>query len=74
MKLAVSIHRTAVTESNGDWDEDIAIGTGGVGEHGRLMTDSPQEIAVRTRINTQLDVADASKMDFFYRGDVWCNG
>ena len=27
MKLAVSIHRTGVTDSNGDWDEDIAIGT-----------------------------------------------
>ena len=52
MKLAVSIHRTGVNESNGDRDEDIAIGTGGV--------------AVRTRINTDLDVADASQLDFFY--------
>ena len=28
-------------ESNGDWDEDITIGTGGDGEHGRSMIDSP---------------------------------
>ena len=32
MKLAVSIHRTGVHESNGDWVEDIAIGMGGVSE------------------------------------------
>ena len=37
MKSAESIHWTGVTESNGDWDEDIAIGTGGVGEHGRSL-------------------------------------
>ena len=30
--LAVFIHQTGVTDSNGDWDEDIAIGMGGVGE------------------------------------------
>ena len=66
MKLAASIHRTEVNESNGDSDEDIAIGTGGVGERGRSTIDSPYEIAVRTRINTDLDVADASKLDFFY--------
>ena len=41
MKLAVSIHWTGVNESNGDWDEDIAIGMGGVGECGRLKFDSP---------------------------------
>ena len=35
MKLAVSIHRTGVTDSNGDWDEDIVIRTGGVGERGQ---------------------------------------
>ena len=40
MKLAVSIHPTGVTDSNGDWDEDIAIGTGGVGERGRSTIDS----------------------------------
>ena len=40
MKLAVSVHRTGVTDSNGDWDEDIAIGTGGVSEHGQSMIDS----------------------------------
>ena len=28
IKLAVSIHRTGVNESNGYWDEDIATGTG----------------------------------------------
>ena len=67
MKLAVSIHRTGVNESNGDRDEDIAIRTGGVGECGRSTIDSPYEIAVRTRINTDLDVADASQLDFFYR-------
>ena len=33
MKLAVSIQETEVTDSNGNQDEDIAIGTGGVGEH-----------------------------------------
>ena len=33
VKLAVSMHRTGVNESNGDWDKDIAIGTGGVSEH-----------------------------------------
>ena len=32
MNLAVSIHRIKVTDSNGDWDEDMVIGTGGVGE------------------------------------------
>ena len=41
MKLAVSIHWTGVTESNGDWDEDIVIGTGGVNECARLTIDSP---------------------------------
>ena len=41
MKLAVSIHRTGVDESNGDRDEDIAIGTGGVGKRGRSTIDSP---------------------------------
>ena len=41
MKLAVSIHRTGVDESNGDRDEDIANGTGGVGERGRSTIDSP---------------------------------
>ena len=46
MKLAVSIHPTGVTDSNADWDEDIAV---------------------RTRINTDLVVADASQLDFFYR-------
>ena len=66
MKLAVSIHGTGENESNGDSDEDIAIGTGGVGERGRSTIDSPKEIAVRTRISTDLDVADASKLDFFY--------
>ena len=40
MKL-VSIHRTGVTDSNGDWDEDIAIGLGELGEHGRSMIDLP---------------------------------
>ena len=34
IKLAVSIHRTGATESNGDWDEDIMIGSGGVSERG----------------------------------------
>ena len=41
MKLVVSIHRTGVTESNGDWDEDIAIGTGGVDERGQSTIDLP---------------------------------
>ena len=41
MKLSVSIHRTGVNESNGDSDEDIAIGTGGVGERSRSTIDSP---------------------------------
>ena len=67
MMLEVSIHRTGVTDSNGDWDEDTAIGTGGVGERSRSTIDSPLEIAVRIRINTDLDVADASQLDFFYR-------
>ena len=67
MKIAVSIHRTGVNASNGDSDKDIVIGTGRVGECGRSTIDSPEEIAVRTRINTDLDVADASKLDFFYR-------
>ena len=40
MKLAVSIHGTGVTDSNGDWDEGIAFGTGGVGECGRSTIDS----------------------------------
>ena len=39
MKLAVSIQRTGVTENNGDWDEDIVIGTGGVSERGRSTID-----------------------------------
>ena len=34
LKLAVSIHRTGVTDSNGDWGEDIVIGMGGVSERG----------------------------------------
>ena len=34
MKLAVSIHWTGVTDSNGDWDQDITIRMGGVGERG----------------------------------------
>ena len=59
MRLAVFIHCTGVTNSNGDWDKDIAIVMGGIGERGRLT--------VRTRINTDLDIADASKLDFFYR-------
>ena len=37
MKLAVSIQRTGVTDSNGDWDEDIATGMGGVGERGQSI-------------------------------------
>ena len=44
MKLAVSIHRTGVTDSSGDWDElheDIAIGMGGLGGHGQSTIDSP---------------------------------
>ena len=41
MKLAVSIHRTGVTDSNGDWDEDIMIRIGGVSERCRSMIDSP---------------------------------
>ena len=41
MKLVVSIHRTGANESNGDSDEDIAIGTGGVSERGRSTVDSP---------------------------------
>ena len=66
MKLAVSIHRTGVTDSNGDFDEDIAIGTGGVGECSRSMIDTPYEIAIRTKINTNLNIADAIQLDFFY--------
>ena len=34
MKLAVSTHWTGVTDSNSDWDEDIATRTGGVGKRG----------------------------------------
>ena len=34
MKLAVSIHQTGVTDSNGDLDVGITIGTGGVSERG----------------------------------------
>ena len=41
MKLAVSVHRTGVTESNCDWDKDMAIGTGGIGERGRSTINSP---------------------------------
>ena len=67
MKLTVSIHQAGVNESNSDSDEEIAIRTGGVGECGQSTIDSPQEITVRTRINTNLDVADASQLDFFYR-------
>ena len=67
VNFATSIHQTRVTDSNGDWDEDIAIGMGGVGGRGRSTIDSPQEFAVRTRINADLDVADASQLDFFYR-------
>ena len=67
MKFAVSIHRTEVTDSNADWDEDIAIGTGGASERGRSTIDSPLKFTVRTRINTDLDVADASKLDLFDR-------
>ena len=51
----------------GDRDEDVAIRTGGVGERSQSTIDSQQEIAARTRINTDLDVADASLLDFFYR-------
>ena len=40
MKLLVSIPQTGVTDSNGDWDEDITIGTGGVGERGRSTISS----------------------------------
>ena len=32
--------RTGVNESNGYWDEDIAIGTGGVGGRGQSTIDS----------------------------------
>ena len=42
IKFVVSIHRTGVTDSHGDWDEDIAIGTGGVGERGRSTINSPK--------------------------------
>ena len=38
MKLAVSIHWTGVTDSNGIWEDDIAIGTGGV-RRTRLIDD-----------------------------------
>ena len=65
MKLAVSVHWTGVLDSNGNWDEDITIGTDGVGKRGRSTIDSRKEIA--TRINTDLDVADAGRLDFFYR-------
>ena len=41
MKIAVFIHQTGVNESNGDRNEDIAIGTGGVGERTRSTIDSP---------------------------------
>ena len=41
MKLAVSISRTGVTDSNGDWDEDIVIRMGGVGKRCRSMINSP---------------------------------
>ena len=40
MKLVVSIQRTGANESNGDSDEDIVIGTGGVGKRGRSTIDS----------------------------------
>ena len=63
----VSIHWTGVIDSNADWDEDITIRTGGAGERSRLTIDSPKEFTVRTRISTNLDVADASQLDFFYR-------
>ena len=39
---------------------------GGVSECGRSTIDSPQEFAVRTIINTDLDIADASQLDFFH--------
>ena len=41
MKSEESIHWTGVNESNGDSDKDTAIGTGGVGECGRLTIDLP---------------------------------
>ena len=52
----MSIHWTGVTDSNGDWDEDITIRTGGDGEHGRSTIDLLLEFAARTKINTELDV------------------
>ena len=67
MKLAVSTHWTGVTDSSGDWDKDIAIETGGVGECGQLMVGSLLEIAATTRANKDLDAADASQLDFFHQ-------
>ena len=63
----MSIHRTGVTDSNGNWNEDAMIGKGGVGQCGQSTINSPQEFAVRTRINTDMDIADASQSEFFYQ-------
>ena len=40
-EVRLSIHRTGINESNGDWDEDIVIGTGGVSGCFRSTIDSP---------------------------------
>ena len=66
MKLAVSIHRTGVPDSNGDWDkisrsEQVELVNA---DDRRLIR---KEFAVRTKINTESDVADASQLDFFYQ-------
>ena len=37
----VSIRWTGLTDSYDEWDEVIAIGTDGVGEHGQSTIDSP---------------------------------
>ena len=45
----------------------IVIGTGGVSEQGWSEISSPVEFTVRTGVNTDLDAADVSQLDFFYQ-------
>ena len=55
MKFAVSIHSTGVTMSNGDWNKAIAV-------QQVESANAADRFTVRNRINTDLDIADASQL------------
>ena len=63
VKLAVSIHRTGVTDSSGDWDEDDRDRNG----WSQQTLPFDDQFTIRTGVNTDLDVVDASQFDFFYQ-------